>query len=203
MTRRPHLIAIAGGSCSGKTTIALALAERLAPASVTVIALDSYYRNLSPVAIEDVASYNFDHPAALDDGLLTDQIGRLAEGEAIAKPIYDHKTHTRARGTETVSPGDYVIIEGLFALYWERVAALAPTKVFVDAPHAVCLERRQRRDITERGRTPEEVARRYETMVRPMFDRYVAPTRRWADIVADGTDPVERTVSAILQRITP
>jgi len=194
----PFLIGIAGASCSGKSTVAEALAARLGPECTLTLGLDSYYFDLSHLTPEAIHAYNLDEPAALDEALLVSQLADLAEGRAIAKPVYDYKTHTRAALAERIEPPGYVIIEGLFALHWPQVRELLGLRVYIDAPHDLCLSRRIARDRNQRGRTPEEVTRRYRAMVGPMADRHVVPTRPYADVIVDGLAPVEKSVDLIM-----
>jgi len=198
---RPHIIGIAGASCSGKTTVSLALTEALGD-DATVVTLDSYYYDLSHLPPDKIHAVNLDEPAALEHTLLLQNLRDLAAARATDKPVYDHKTHTRLADALTLEPTPYVIVEGLFALYWADVRALMRTKTFIDVAHDACLERRIDRDRNDRGRTEQEVRQRYEEMVRPMAERHVLPTRAHADIVVDGNDSVDNVVSIILSRLT-
>lgn len=193
----PFLIGIAGASCSGKTTLAERLAAALGEAET--IALDSYYHDLSHLAPEAVHGHNLDEPAALDFALLLEQVDALARGRSIDKPVYDHKTHRRAASPQRIVPGRFVILEGLFALYWEEVRERLGSGIFIDAKHAICLDRRIRRDRNQRGRTKEDTTRRYNEMVAPMFDRYVLPTREFADLVVDGEGTIDDALSRVLE----
>jgi len=195
---RPYLIGIAGPSCAGKSELAQRLG-RMLPAPI--LSLDSYYRDLAHLPFEERGRRNFDLPEALDEELLAAHLGLLAGGREIAKPVYDMTRHARAGGTERVVPGEFLIVEGLFALYWEDVRRLLGTKVFVEAPDEVCFERRRERDVRERGRTPESVLEQYTRTVRPMAERYILPTREFADVVVSGTEAVERSVGAVLAHI--
>jgi len=150
--KRPYFIGIAGGSCSGKTTIARGVVRRLTPPGAALVSIDSYYRGLESAAPEDIDRYNFDDPAALDSTLLLSHLRQLAAGRAADIPVYDFKTHKRTDRTERVEALAYIVVEGLFPLHWDEVRSLLRTRVFVDVPHSVCLERRLRRDVVERGR---------------------------------------------------
>jgi uridine kinase len=196
-----YLIGIAGGSCSGKTTLARELALRLGAGDVACVSIDSYYRGLPDGTPETIAAHNFDDPEALEHELLVVHLEALSKGGFAEVPVYDFVTHTRTDKTERVDPVPFVIVEGLFPLYWEGVRALMDTKVFVDAGHDVCLERRLRRDASERGRPREEVIRRYNEMARPMYDAYVLPSRRHADVVVDGSRPVGESVPPVMRHI--
>lgn len=199
--KRAYFIGIAGGSCSGKTTLARELARRLGEPHVACIAIDSYYRGLPDGRPETVEKHNFDDPGALEHELLVAHLEALAGGMAVEVPVYDFVTHTRTARTERVGLVPFVIVEGLFPLYWEAVRAMMNTKVFVDAGHDVCLLRRLRRDARERGRPREEVERRYNEMARPMYERYVLPSRRHADVVVDGERPVEEAAAPVVRHI--
>jgi uridine kinase len=198
MTKKPYIIGIAGPSCSGKTTLANYLAGLLTAKAPVVISLDSYYRDLPTLDMAERIRCNFDSPDALDSELLLDQLKKLTQGEEIDKPIYQFSTHTRASHSERVKPGELVIIEGLFVFYWEEIRELLDLKVFVIADDAVCLSRRQTRDVKERGRSPESVIIQYLQTVHPMAKQYVLPTRQFADVVVSGEDLVESSVAAIL-----
>jgi uridine kinase len=198
MPDKPYLIAIAGPSGAGKTTVARRLAAAL-PA--TIFSLDSYYFDLSHLPFDERARNNFDHPDSLDSELLSRHLHQLAEGKEILRPIYDFASYTRSSETERVNAGAYLIVEGLFALYWESIRSIIGTKIFVDAAHDVCLPRRQARDIQERGYTADGVLDRYSQTVRPMADQYIIPTRQYADIVLDGCKATEQSAASVLAHI--
>lgn len=198
MFKEPYMIGIAGPSCSGKTELARRLARLLAATAPAVISLDAYYRDLSALPPEERARCNFDVPEALDRGLLAAHLRALSQGEGVDRPVYLFSTHTRAPQTEPIEPGAFVIVEGLFALYWKEIRELFDTKVFVTAEDAVCLSRRLSRDTRERGRSPESVLAQYTEAVRPMNERYVLPTQRFADVVAPGEGPLEESSAAVM-----
>jgi uridine kinase len=195
---RPYCIAIAGGSGSGKSRLARFLA-RARPA--TVLCLDSYYRDLSGLDLAQRHHQNFDTPEALDWDLMMEQFGELAEGREIEQPVYSFVTHSRTGETRRIRPEGLVIFEGLFALYNTRLRGLCGTKVFVEVADRLGLERRLARDTTERGRSAESVIRQYQEQVQPMYERYVLPTRAFADLVLRGDEPVEKLVEAVLERV--
>ncbi len=193
---RPVLIAIAGASGSGKTTLAEELAREL---EGTHFHLDHYYRDLGHIAPEERAARNFDHPDAIDHELLLEHLRALAGGLAVEQPCYDFARHTRIPGqTVLVREPHALLIDGIFALHWPAVRALAALKVYVDTPDAICYERRLRRDVRERGRTPEGVLKHYAETVRPMAERFVRPSARWADLVVDGTASLDWSVEQVL-----
>src|SRR6266404_1698844 len=198
MPVKPYLIAIAGPSGSGKTSVARHLASLL-PA--TIFALDSYYFDLAHLSLEERARANFDHPDSLDSELLSQHLHELAEGKEIVRPVYDFSTHTRSKETERVRSNEYLIVEGLFTLYWGKIREIFGTKIFVDAAHDVCLPRRQARDINERGRTVESVLTQYAQTVRPMADQFINPTKQYADIVLDGCHAIDQSAARVLAHI--
>jgi uridine kinase len=153
------------------------------------------------MSIVQRAHWNFDAPEALDTELLFTDIRQLHRGNSINKPIYDFTTHSRTKETELVEPRKYIIVEGLFALYWDEIAKLLGTKVFVDLGEDICLERRIERDIRERGRTRESVLEQYRTTVLPMAKQHVHPTRAKADIVVTGDDDIANEVSLVMAHI--
>jgi uridine kinase len=195
MAARPHLIGIAGPSCAGKSELARWLAARL---QAPVLNLDHYYVDRRGLPIEERARRNFDEPAALDYPLILEHVQLLAAGKSVRAPRYDFATHTRARDEALVEPGDYMILEGLFALYWPAVRALMRTRLFVAAPDEVCLERRTARDVRERGRSPESVHWQFETTVRPMAHLHVLPTAAHAGLVLVGTEPIDSLGARVL-----
>lgn len=200
-SRQPICIGIAGPSCSGKTTVARRLAELL-PGQVTLFGLDAYYFDLSHLPLEERRKFNFDEPAALEDQLLAGHLSALSRGEAIRRPVYDFATHTRPQGQfEEVTPGDFLIVEGLFTLYWPAVRDMFHLKAFLTAADPVCLERRKERDTRERGYTVEYVVHLFDSIVRSGNEHYIAPTRQFADVVLSGEQPIERSAGRILEKV--
>ncbi len=193
----PHVIGIAGPSGSGKTTLARILTRRLRGGGV-VVGLDAYYRDQRGVPDD---ALNVDEPAALDHELLIRQVSALARGEAIRQPVYDYGTHSRLDETSLLEPAPWVIVDGLFALYWEGVRALMQTSFFLALAHEACLERRLARDVVERGRSEAAVRMQYERSVRPMYDRHVHPTRVHAGLILDATRPIETIAQEVLEAL--
>jgi uridine kinase len=199
MTRTStYVIGIAGPSCSGKSSLAHYLAETL---RAIIVPLDSYYLDLSGLTMEERGRRNFDAPEALDWELMIAQLTRLAGGHAVDKPVYQFATHTRAAGCEWVRPAEFLIFEGLFALYHEEIRRLLGTAVFVGLDDETCLSRRLNRDTLERGRTVESIIHQYDETVRPMADRYIIPTQTFADLVLDGASPVVSMAEAVMNHI--
>lgn len=193
-----YMIAIAGPSCAGKTETSKAVARLL---NARIIPIDSYYLNLDYLTYEQRCRFNFDEPAALDHEYLISQLRSLAAGNPIEMPVYDFSRHTRAAETHRIEPAPFLIIEGLFVLYWKDVRDLCRTTIYVDAPDDLCLERRKRRDVCERGRTVESVLKQYDETVRPMAAKYVWPTKETAGLVVSGTDSLEHCAAQILEDI--
>jgi uridine kinase len=194
----PRLIGIAGASCSGKTELARWLGRRL---DSPLLNLDHYYRDLPHLPLEVRARQNFDEPAALEESLIFAHCEALARGEAIEAPQYDFATHTRLAIGERVAPGPFVLLEGLFTLYWPRLRELLHLGVYVDTPDEVCFARRLARDVVERGRTEQSVREQYEATVRPMAFLHIRPTRQHADLVVRGTQPLPELGAQVLQQI--
>jgi uridine kinase len=166
-----------------------------------VLPLDAYYIDLAHLPLEQRAQSNFDVPTALDHDLFLAHLTALAAGREIARPIYDFATHSRTAATELVAPARFIIVEGLFVLYWEDVRQLFGTKVFVDLDDRTCLDRRILRDVKERGRTPESVLWQFGDTVRPMCDKYIRPTHQFADVVVRGDDALDHSVSAVMAHL--
>ncbi len=180
--QRPFLIGIAGGTGSGKTTIARAIIDAVGDHGV-LIDMDAYYRPLDGMPLADRGRVNFDHPDTIDFPLLIAQLRQLLAGHPIEKPVYDFTTHTRAPAAEHVEPREVIVVEGILALASPELRELLDLKVFVDVPDEVRYARRLTRDVTERGRTPESVQWQFENTVRPMHREFVEPGKAFADIV--------------------
>jgi uridine kinase len=195
---KPYLIGIAGPSCAGKSYLSTHLAWHLKAATLN---LDSYYADLNHLGLEQRVHFNFDAPEALDSPLLIEHVRQLSRGDDIEKPIYDFKTHSRTGQTERLEAREFIVIEGLFALYWEEIRALQATKVFVDLGEKICLARRIERDTRERGRTRESVLEQFSATVRPMAQRYVHPTRQFADVVLTGDAEIVDEMERVLKHI--
>lgn len=190
-----HVVGIAGPSGCGKSTLAIALAER---AGGVVFTLDAYYRDQSEVP---ESLLQVDVPEAIDVGLAARHLRALAAGNRIERPVYDFTRHARGEQTSPLGPSPLIVVEGLFALYWVELRDLMRVRVFVTLDHDECLRRRIERDMRERGRTPAEVTARYEERVRPMYERHVAPTRRFAHLVLDGSAAVDSLVQGLLHTL--
>ena len=180
---KPFIVGVAGGSGSGKSTVARNLAQALHAESVAFIDMDAYYRNFEHLALAERRKINWDHPESFDWELLVGQLSRLASGEAIEKPVYDFVSHTRSGQTVIVPAARVVVIDGILLFSDPRVRDLCDVKVFVDADADIRLIRRIRRDMNKRGRPLEEILDQYVTTVQPMHLQFVEPTKRYADII--------------------
>jgi uridine kinase len=180
---KPFIIGIAGGSGSGKSTVARNVAQALETGSVAFIDMDAYYLNFAHLPLAERRKINWDHPDAFDWELLVCQLATLAAGQPIDKPVYDFVTHTRSDRTVVVPPARVVVIDGILLFSDPRARDLCDVKVFVDADADIRLMRRLRRDINKRGRTLEEVLDQYLTTVQPMHLQFVEPSKRYADII--------------------
>jgi len=165
---KPIIIGVAGGTGSGKTTVSVAILERVGRERITYIQHDSYYKDLSHLPLEERHKINFDHPDALDTNLLVEHLKRLQAGSLIEVPIYDFTTHTRKGETRRVEPRAVTLVEGILIFADKALRDLMDVKIFVDTDADIRFLRRLQRDITERGRTLESVIRQYLETVRPM-----------------------------------
>jgi len=181
--KRPLVIGIAGGSCSGKTSVTHAIYDVFRDHSVVVIEQDYYYKNQSHLTFEERLKTNYDHPLAFDNDLLMEHINSLLRRKAIDKPVYDYVNHTRADEVIHVEPKDVIILEGILVLEDKRLRDLMDIKLFVDTDSDLRIIRRIERDIKERGRTIDSVIDQYLTAVRPMHNLFIEPTKRYADVI--------------------
>jgi uridine kinase len=202
---KPLIIGIAGGTGSGKSTVARNLAKALSTSSVAFIDMDGYYRNFAHLQLEERRQINWDHPDAFDWDLLVVQLGALVSGQSIEKPVYDFVSHTRSAQTVRVPAAEVVVIDGFLLFVDARVRDLCDVKVFVDADADIRLVRRIRRDVTKRGRSLDDVIDQYLTTVQPMHLQFVEPSKRYADVIVPrgGHNPVaiEMIVAKIDRRL--
>ncbi len=181
---KPILIGIAGGSASGKSSIAQRLKEEFSLTnSVVIIRQDDYYKDQTHLSMEERVKTNYDHPFAFDNDLLIQHLHELMEGNSIEKPIYDYTVHNRSEVTETVKPCDVIVLEGLFVLESEKLRELLDMKIFVDTDADIRFIRRMVRDVKERGRSLDSVVSQYTTTVRVMHDLFIEPSKRYANLI--------------------
>ncbi|MEZ8143131.1 uridine kinase [Enterovibrio norvegicus FF-33] len=181
------IIGIAGASASGKSLIASTiyqeLKEKVGDHQIGVITEDRYYRDQSHLSMEDRVKTNYDHPQALDHDLLCKHLQTLMEGKAVEVPQYSYGEHTRLNETTTLTPKKVIILEGILLLTDPRLRELMHASIFMDTPLDICLLRRVKRDVAERGRTMESVLAQYQKTVRPMFMQFIEPSKQYADII--------------------
>jgi uridine kinase len=180
---KPLIIGIAGGSGSGKSTVAKNVAENLTTPSVAFIDMDAYYKHFPSLSLEERKRLNWDHPDAFDYDLLCSHLDALSKREAIEKPEYDFVTHLRRADTSRVEPADVVVIDGILLFVDETVRDLCDVKVFVDADADIRLIRRIERDTQVRGRPLDEIIEQYLSTVQPMHLQFVEPSKRYADVI--------------------
>jgi len=177
------LIGIGGPSGSGKTLISNSLQESIGKSNLTIIQEDSYYKDLSHIPFNERTSNNFDHPDAFDNILLLEHITALLNNESILQPVYDFKTHCRTNDQKTISPGKVIILEGILVLHHTDIREKMNIRAFVDTMPDICFIRRLQRDIEERSRDANSVINQYLNTVRPMYYKYVEPSKQYADII--------------------
>lgn len=200
---RPLFIGLAGGSGSGKTTIADEVVDRL-DGRVALLHHDAYYRNLVELSFEERTRVNYDHPQSLETELLIEHLESLRSGVAIEHPVYDFSAHLRSDETVRVEPAPVVVVEGILVLSEAELRSELDLKIFVDTDPDLRLARRMQRDITERGRSVDSVIGQYFATVRPMHLEFVEPSRRYADlIIPEGYNPaaVATVVELIRSRL--
>jgi uridine kinase len=180
---RPFLIGVAGGSSSGKTTVAERLAELASTAHLALLKLDSYYVDLSDRPLAEREAFDFDHPDAFDWPLLNDHIAALSAGASVPVPVYDYVQYNRSGEVKLVHPAPIVVVEGILVLWEPTLRERFDLKVFVDTDADIRLIRRLRRDAAERGRSAESVIEQYLTTVRPAHEQFIEPSKRYADVI--------------------
>lgn len=183
MVNKPIIIGVAGGTGSGKTTVAKEIYHQFNKNSIVLIEQDAYYKDQDHLSFEERLLTNYDHPLAFDNDLLLQHLQSLSLGKAIHKPVYNYKEHTRSNEVIEIKPKDVIILEGILILEDERLRNMMDIKLFVDTDADVRLIRRLLRDTQDRGRSIESVIDQYSSVVRPMHLQFIEPTKRYADII--------------------
>jgi uridine kinase len=196
---RPHIIGVAGPSSSGKTELSRQLQQRLPGTSI--VSLDSYYRGMEEIPLEARKKVNFDHPDALDWELLHVHLQAMTAGQGFDEPVYSFAAYARSDAVRRIEPSEFVVVEGLFVLYWPELRHMLDTKVYVETAADVCFARRLRRDVVERGRTEASVREQYERTVRPSAEWFVHPTKKYADLVVSGEEPLAKSTAAVIHAL--
>lgn len=199
--KTPVIIGIAGGTGSGKTTVARAIYDRVGSDRIEWISHDSYYRNFDALTAEERHKINFDHPDSLETELLVRHLDVLAKGSAVEVPVYDFTTHSRKSDTQKVDPRKVIIVEGILVLAEAELRKRIDIKLFVDTPADIRFVRRLMRDIRMRGRSLESVVEQYVTTVRPMHEEFVEPSKRYADLIIPEGGENQVALDAIISRV--
>jgi uridine kinase len=179
----PLVIGIAGGTGSGKTTVANVIIDRVGSNHIALIPHDAYYKDLAKLEPAQRVMINFDHPDSLDTSLMIEHLKQLREYKSVELPVYDFKTHMRTEQTLHVDPQPVILVEGILILAEKGLRELFDVKIFVDTDADIRFIRRLERDIAERGRTSASVITQYLTTVRPMHMEFVEPSKRYADVI--------------------
>jgi len=199
---RPFVIGVAGGTCSGKTTVAERLVDLVGTDRLALIRQDAYYIDRTHQAFDDRARANYDHPDAFDWELMNQQLAALLAGETIPLPVYDYADHNRSKDVVMVAPAPIVVFEGILALYDAALRELFDLSVFVDTDSDVRLIRRLKRDVRDRGRTPDSIMNQYMTTVRPSHIQFIEPSKRYADVIIPEGGHNDRALDVLLARIS-
>ena len=196
------IIGIAGGSGSGKTRLAKNVLKEINNKQVQAITVDSYYKDLSHLTFDERAKNNFDHPDAIDFDLLYHDLKNIMDNKTISTPLYDYKTHTREKEkSNKIENVKVIILEGILALYNSNIRNLMTMKIFVDTPSDVRLLRRIKRDVNKRARSIESVTEQYNNTVKPMFLKFVKPTKNYADLIVPNGGKNKISIDAIVTNI--
>jgi uridine kinase len=198
---KPVIIGIAGGTGSGKTTVARAIHDRVGKDRIEWVSHDSYYRNFDALSSEERHRINFDHPDSLETELLARHLDVLMKGSSVEVPVYDFTTHARKPDTHRVEPRKVIIVEGILVLAEPELRKRIDIKLYVDTPADIRFVRRLMRDISMRGRSLESVVEQYMTTVRPMHEEFVEPSKRYADLIIPEGGENLVAIDAIISRV--
>lgn len=199
--KTPVIIGIAGGTGSGKTTVARAIYDRVGSDRIEWISHDSYYRNFDGLPPEELANINWDHPDSLETELLTRHLDVLCKGSSVEVPVYDFATYARKAQTQRVEPRRVVMVEGILVLAEPELRKRIDIKLFVDTPADIRFVRRLMRDIEARGRSLPSVVQQYLNTVRPMHEEFVEPSKRHADLIIPEGGENRVAIDAIIARV--
>ncbi len=201
MNPSPIVVGVAGGSGSGKTTVVHRILDRVGWDRIAYLPHDAYYKDASHLPWSQRVHLNYDHPNSLDNDLLITHLKMLLRGEPVDAPIYDFATHTRSIETRRVQPSPVILVEGILVFVDSRLRDLMDIKIYVDTPADERFIRRLLRDIRERGRTVESVVEQYQSTVRPMHQRFVEPSKQYADIIIPGGGHNDVAMEMVISRI--
>lgn len=205
MNKKNIIIGVTGGSASGKTSVSRAILEKFSDEKISMLEHDSYYKDQAHLSFEERTKTNYDHPLAFDTDFLIAQLKELKAGRAVDIPIYDYTKHTRSSETYRQDPVDVIIVEGILVLENKDLRDLMDIKIFVATDDDVRIIRRIKRDMEERGRTLDSIIDQYLSAVKPMYDQFIEPTKRYADIIIPegvsntvGVDIINTKIESIL-----
>ena len=196
-----QVIAIAGGTGSGKSFLAKNLVDMYSKEKMLLIKQDSYYKALPNLNYKARCNQNFDHPDAIDSILIEQHLKKLLSGGTIYCPVYDFAKHLRKKNAQKVKPCPFIIVEGILMLHYKRLHDFYSLKVFIETPEAIRIKRRINRDIRKRGRTLESIKNQYYSTVKPMHEKYVQPSKSYSDIVLDGTNLIDNLIKEVKTEI--
>lgn len=199
---KPILITIAGGTASGKTTVVDEIIEHFRKKDVTVICQDNYYKAQDDLTMEERKKINYDHPNSFDMDLLYQDLNHLMDGNSISSPLYDFTMHNRKNNEyNEISPTKVIILEGILSLYDKRIRDISDIMIYVESDPDIRFIRRLKRDMNERGRQMDNIIMQYLSTVKPMYDEYIAPTKRFADIIIPNDNKHDVAIEIIVAKI--
>jgi uridine kinase len=198
---KPLLILVAGGSASGKSTVVSEILDKAGLDDVLIIKHDDYYLDQSNMPLEERYKMNYDHPSSLDNHLLYEHLKLLLDGKSVSKPVYDFVLHTRANEQEIIAPKKIIIVEGILILENPKIRELSHINLFVELDDDTRFIRRMLRDMDERGRSLESIISQYQKTVKPMFHKYIKPTKRYADVIIPNDRKHDIAVDLIVTKI--
>jgi uridine kinase len=195
------IIGIYGGTGSGKTTIVNMIASHFSSNDIEIISQDSYYKDNSDISYEDRCKLNFDHPDAIDFNLLYKHLKNLRKGETVEQPIYDFKIHNRLKKTIQIKPKKILILEGILIMCHAEIRSIFDLKIFINANSKTRMERRIKRDIAERGRSRDEVLKRYIETLKPMHEKFIEPTKIYANYIIENQFNNKLNIDELLEKM--
>ena len=195
------IIGIYGGTGSGKTTIVNMIASHFSSNDIEIISQDSYYKDNSDISYEDRCKLNFDHPDAIDFNLLYKHIKNLRKGETVEQPIYDFKIHNRLKKTIQIKPKKILILEGILIMCHAEIRSIFDLKIYINANSKTRMERRIKRDIVERGRSRDEVLKRYIETLKPMHEKFIEPTKIYANYIIENQFNNKLNIDELLEKM--
>ena len=195
------VVAIAGGTGSGKTFLTNNLKKKYLKEEILILHQDSYYNDISYMEYNNRCKQNFDHPNAIDIDLIKKHLKGLRNGQIIKVFFYDFKSHLRVNNTRKTYKHKIIIIEGILMLHYQKLHKFYSLKVFIDSPEDIRINRRIKRDMKFRGRTYDSIQSQYKNTVKPMHDKYVTPSKKYADIIISGSDKIDDSVMKIKNKI--